>query len=361
MRPYACLLAVGLMLGGQSAVAQPSEAGAPDGTTGASDRADAPQGGDATADDSAPEPEDPSRTKARALFMEGVARVKQAQWSEALASFEASQQLFPHATTTFNIGACERAMGRYTRARQALRKALAQADRGEGQLASSLRVEAEGYIAEIERLLVRLDVRLDARGSIAIDGRPLVREGAEQVAGLAPPGLGSKAPGTRFKVLMDPGAHVITLSRKGYADAVVNRTFPAGTKSSLNLRLDRLPATLQISSNVRDAIVSVNGKDFGPAPVSVLRPPGRYSVLVNRDGFEPYEATVNVKPGEESALRATLVEERFQLTKQWWFWAGAAAVVVGGAALTYYLTRPDPDPAPYDSGSTGWLVEPIRF
>lgn len=60
-------------------------------------------------------------------------------------------------------------------------------------------------------------------------------------------------------------------------------------------------------------------KDFGPAPVSVLRPPGRYSTLVNRAGFEPYEATVEVKPGEESALRATLVEEQFQLTEHWWF------------------------------------------
>ncbi|MEZ4228969.1 MAG: PEGA domain-containing protein [Polyangiaceae bacterium] len=349
MRPYSCLLVVGLTLMGRSTAAQ-------SGT-----EVEAADVSDASADTPSP-PEDPSRTKARSLFMEGVARVKQAQWSEALASFEASQLLFPHATTTFNIGACERAMGRYTRARQALRRALAQADRGEGQLAPSLRVEANGYIAEIERLLVRLDVRLDTPGSrIAIDGRPLVDEGAEYSAGIAPPGLGAKAPGARFKVVMDPGAHVITLSRKGYADAVVNRSYPLGTKASLNLQLERLPATLQISSNVKDAIVSVDGKDFGPAPVSVLRPPGRYSVLVNRDGFEPYEATVNVKPGEESALRATLVEERFQLTKQWWFWAGAAAVVVGGAALTYYLTRPDPEPKPYDSGSTGWLVEPIRF
>lgn len=347
MRPFVILFAVGWALGSVSALAQPAEPGEPD----------------APATDAAPAPaEEPGRTKARELFMQGVARVKQAQWSEALASFEESQKLFPHATTTFNIGACERAMGRYSRARRALRTALSQAASGEGELAPSLRAEAEGYIAEIERLLVHLSVRLDTPGSrIAVDGRPLVPEGEEHVAGLAAPGLGSAAPGRRFAIVMDPGAHVITLSRKGYADAVVNRTYSPGTRASLTLRLDRLPATLEISSNVRDAIVTVNGKDFGPAPVSVLRPPGRYSVQVNRDGFEPYEATVNVQPGEASALRATLVEERFQLTKQWWFWAGAAVVVAGGAALTYYLTRPDPEPRPYDSGSTGWLVEPLRF
>jgi hypothetical protein len=25
------------------------------------------------------------------------------------------------------------------------------------------------------------------------------------------------------------------------------------------------------------------------------------------------------------------------------------------------LTRPEPDPPPYDGGSTGWVAQPIRF
>ncbi len=312
--------------------------------------------------DSAAPAEDPLRTQARELFMAGVNQVKLAQWAGALESFEKSAKLFPHATTTFNIGACERAMGRYTRARVALKLAMAQAARGEGSLAESLQEEARGYLSEISNLVVRLRVKLDTAGaSITVDGRPLAAQGKQHVAGIRPAGRGAPAPSGSFLIVMDPGARVITLSRKGYADSVISKTFPPGTKTSLNLSLDRLPATLQISSNVDDAIVTVDGKDFGPAPVSVLRPPGRYSILVNRAGFEPYEATVQVKPGEESALRATLVEEQFQLTEHWWFWAGTAAVIAGGAIATYYLTRPDPEAPPYEAGSTGWLVQPIRF
>src|SRR5262245_30948761 len=55
-------------------------------------------------------PDDPKRTEARALYIKGVDLVEKAQWAEALAAFEASTKLYPHATTTFNVGACERAL-----------------------------------------------------------------------------------------------------------------------------------------------------------------------------------------------------------------------------------------------------------
>lgn len=315
--------------------------------------------------DAQPDPEsqeDPARLEARELFLAGVKQVKEAQWATALASFEASNARFTHATTVFNIAACERAMGRYTRARASFERALELARSNPETLAVSLRTEAKGYVVEANRILARIDVtisQVDAR--IAVDGRPLARDGAEYVAGLSSPGLGAKVPGKRFRVVVDPGNHVFTVSRKGYEDAVVRRTFRTGEKVALPLKLDRLPATLQVSSSVRDAIVTIDGKDFGPAPISLLRPAGSYRVSVRRDGFEPYQAKMDVQPGEQANLRATLVREKDSLTSHWWFWAGAAAVVVGGALATYALTRPDPEPEPYDSGSTGWLVRPLNF
>ena len=55
-------------------------------------------------------------------------------------------------------------------------------------------------------------------------------------------------------------------------------------------------------------------------------------------------------------LSAELPEERIPLTKRWWFWTGAAAIVGAGVLVTYFATRPDPPPPPYETGSTGWLV-----
>ncbi len=148
------------------------------------------------------------------------------------------------------------------------------------------------------------------------------------------------------------------MSRKGYADAIVNHSFGPGTTTPVDLTLARLPATLDISSNVRGALVEVNGHDLGPVPVDVLRPAGTYRVVVSKDGFESYETQVAVKAGEQATLRARMSEQTVPLTKRWWFWTGAAAVLAGGAFATYALTRPTPEPPPYDGGSTNWVVRP---
>ena len=60
---------------------------------------------------------DPGIELPRQLFAEGTERVRNADWAGALASFERSAALKPHAITMYNIGACQRAIGSYTRAR----------------------------------------------------------------------------------------------------------------------------------------------------------------------------------------------------------------------------------------------------
>src|SRR5690606_34935175 len=103
-------------------------------------------------------------------------------------------------------------------------------------------------------------------------------------------GPGKPPPVSEFSLLLNPGAHVFTLSRKGYTDAVVNKTFAPGSRTQLALELSRLPATLRISSNVERALVRVGGVDIGPAPIDVLRPAGEYEVEVSRDGYDAYES-----------------------------------------------------------------------
>lgn len=320
----------------------------------------APPSKGAAAEASSPNAAEASVEEARRAYREGVERVQQARWGEALAAFERSQASRGHATTTFNIGACERALGHYTRARGAFERALSEGQARPGELAEALASDARAYIAEINAILVGLSLSITPPGAkITLDGRPLTQlENGELVAGLSLPGEGSAAPSGRFTVRLDPGVHVITLRRRGYSDAVVNRTFAPGSSARLQLELDLLPATLKIAATVPGALVKVNGVDVGPAPVDVLRPAGLQQVLVTKRGFEPYEASVNANAGEEVSLRARLSEEKLQLTKHWWFWSGAAAVLAGGAVLTYALTRPAPSPPPYEGGSTGWVVHP---
>jgi hypothetical protein len=316
----------------------------------------------------APPASEETKVEARTRYLEGVKFVQRAQWSEALAAFEASAKLFPNAGTTLSMGGCERALGRYVRARATLSRALTESTAAGSVLPESSVVEAKGFIAEIDRILARVTLTVDPpEATITIDGRPLARAdepGKERpivAAGVLPPGPGTPPPASTFDVVLDPGAHVITLSRKGFTDAVVNKTLAPGSATALELKLDRLPATLKISSSQLGAIVKVDEADVGPAPVDVLRPAGAYHVTVAKLGFHPYDAQVTVQPGEEVKLSAALLEDKPSVAKKWWFWTTIVAVIGGGVVVTYVATRPKPPPPPYDGGSANWVVKPAGF
>jgi hypothetical protein len=286
-----------------------------------------------------------------------------AHWAEALGAFEASYAFKAHALTLYNIGVCERVLGRATRARERFRLALARASADEKELPGSIREEVTGFLDEYARILPRLTVTLEPRDAgIAVDGRPLRehREGDRFVleAGVEAPGIGKAPPAPTFDLEADPGTHVITITRQGYRDVVQTREFAPGQRGTLNLVLARLPSTIHVSSTIVGAQVRVNDVDVGLTPVDVTRPAGSYHLVVSRAGYVPFTNDITLGPGEESNIRATLAEERIPITKRWWFWTGAAGVVVIATVATYFITRPTPAPQPYDGGSTGWVVLP---
>ncbi len=301
--------------------------------------------------------EDENTKNARAEFVTGADHVKNARWGEALASFERSAALRPHALTTYNIAACERALGRYTRARATLKRAL-DADQASGNkdLPKSFADDAKRWQIELDSLVVRVSVTLaPADATILVDGAALVKEGDHLVAGFST-GESVKAPGTQFTMQIDPGDHLFALTRAGFANAIVQKHFDPGTSPKLKLDLQSLPAEIKVSANVKGAVVSVDDLDSGIAPVQLTRPAGVYHVEVRKLGFLPYETTVKVNAGEQPSLVATLSPETTPVYKTWWFWSAAAVVVAGAAVGTYFLTRPDPErPAP-NGGGLGWVV-----
>jgi hypothetical protein len=299
---------------------------------------------------------------AREDFEKGASLAKSAQWAEALAAFERSAKARPHAVTIYNIGACQRAMGQYAAARKSLQAALAQhAASNNTELASTLEAETRGWIAEIETsILATLDLTIKpSDASLAIDGRPLELSTGMWVAGTRAPGPGEKVPSEAFKVRVDPGTHVLTISHKGYADALVTKTVGPAAMLKATIELDKLPATLHITSNVNGAVVTVNELDVGVAPVDLSRPGGSYHVLVRKPGFVAYDANVTMRAGERLDLTTRLDEEKPALTSKWWFWTAASAVVVGAAVGTYFIVHRDPEPQrpPLNGGGLGWTVE----
>jgi hypothetical protein len=311
------------------------------------------------------EPVDENRRRARELFSKGSEFVRKSQWAEALGAFEQSAALRPHAVTRYNIGVCLRATGRYVEARKNFEQALKDDEAEDrGQLPDQLRDEARAFIKEIDGILVRLDVTLTpANGAIAVNGRPLEvvsqsngKDRPVALAGTLPAGKGRQAPASRFTIVVNPGAHVFKLSRKGFEDAVVNKTFAPGAKEKLDLKINKLPATLVVDANEPEAVVTVDGRDVGYAPVTLSRPGGKYSVTVEKEGFTLFETTASVDPGEQWRVSADLTEEPPPLSRQWWFWTTMAGSIATVAVTTWFITRPDPKRPDPDGGGLDWVV-----
>jgi hypothetical protein len=302
---------------------------------------------------------DPQKAKARQLFKDGTELVNKAQWSEALAAFEQSAKILPHPVTTYNIGACQRALGRYGLAKKNLEAALALG------LTDTLAADAKGFVGEIDRVLVRLDVTVSpAEAALTVDGRPLEvgksPDGAVTLyGGVREPGPGEPPPTDHFPLVLDPGAHVFVLARKGFADAVINRSFGPGAAQVLKLELNKLPGVMHIQANVAGAAVSLGKLDVGVAPLDLERPAGLYEVLLRNPGFLDYKTTVSLEAGQEVDLRANLATQQTPIFQRWWFWTAAAAVVAGVVTTTYFATRTEPAPTrpPIESGGLGWAVK----
>lgn len=303
--------------------------------------------------------EDPVTQQAREAFVAGTAAVKAGQWSEALAHFEKANKLKSAPIITFNIGYCQRALGRYVQARLSFRKVV---EDPTGMPEAQLE-EARTLLEQIDtQILARVKITLKpATARIAIDGRPLVPFEGEPgvlVAGLAPAGEGKPPPKPEFEVVIDPGVHIIQASRPGHEDVLVNKTFAPNASETLSLELDELPATIHVEADQPRAVVLVDDRDVGLVPIDITRPAGTYRVQVVKRGFVTYDSTLELSPGQKANLKARMVREEVPITKKWWFWGGAAAIVAGGVTATYFLTRPEPQPPGYQGGSLDWVALP---
>lgn len=304
----------------------------------------------------------PEISEAREAFVRGSTLAKDAQWGAALASFERSAKLRPHAWTTYNIAVCERALGKYVRAKRTFERALAERT-PEADLPEPIVADVRRFLVEIDRVVAALDVTLDpADAAIAVDGQPLEPMTSPDAtpllaAGTLPAGPGKPPPAASFRVLLDPGAHVFVITREGFADAVHAEAVRPGERRAISLVAARLPATLAITSNQADAVVAVDKLDVGTAPVTLLRPAGTHHVLVRKPGFDPYEIDTTVAAGQRAELSAALKPHRPSIVTRWWFWTAAAAVVAGVAITTYAATRPAPERPPLDGGGLGWVVK----
>jgi hypothetical protein len=222
--------------------------------------------------------EDAATSRARALFNEGTDEARHGDWSQALMAFERSAALHPHPVTSYNIGYCERALGRSMRARKMLGEALADNAASDGvELPGELATAAKAYLDELKGRVVHTFVTISTEGaSVAVDGRPLERtattDGPRPVlwAGTRELGPGEPAPASPFALELDPGVHVFVVSKAGYVDEVTIRTLEPG---------DEATVVLQLSPRARAAAALGSARTPAMTDTPSTRPAGGHSAF----------------------------------------------------------------------------------
>ena len=99
---------------------------------------------------------------------------------------------------------------------------------------------------------------------------------------------------------IEPGEHIVTISKPGYVSETRNIEVAAGSKSFLVVQLAPASASAFVSSVPAGAEVLVDGKDVGHAtPVQVtIQKPGVHTFVVHKGGYLDETTTANLQAGQ---------------------------------------------------------------
>jgi len=112
-------------------------------------------------------------------------------------------------------------------------------------------------------------------------------------------------------LLLTPGRHVLYVSREGSqrADEIVN--VQRGAATDVRVQLAALTGNLVVDADVRDALITVDGKATGFTPAVLTVPVGPHRVQISESGSRPFEQLVTVRRDVQTRIEAQLehVEE----------------------------------------------------
>jgi len=116
---------------------------------------------------------------------------------------------------------------------------------------------------------------------------------------------------TPATVQLPPGRHVLFLSRDGFQTQEINVDVPIRGAVSVRPRMTPLTGSVVVNTDVRDALIEVDGEPKGFTPSVLSVPVGSHRVRISMSGFRSVEQDVTVKVNEQARVELALqqVEE----------------------------------------------------
>ena len=243
----------------------------------------------AFADDGAAAGTESATRSARRHFQSGIKLYRDANYSGALAEFEAAYRDKPGPGSLQNVALSQKALFRYAEASQTLGLLLA---RHQSELGEREQAAVREAIAELESLVgtLRLEVA-PASALVSINGREVTPE--EQKTG----------------VKLNVGEHVIVAEAPGYARS--SQVVRVAGQQAVQVKLGLRPTSgfLEVTSADPAAAIAIDGEARGyqswKGPVT---PDVEHLVQVYRPGYEAYESSVRVGVGQTLRVNGKIGE-----------------------------------------------------
>lgn len=223
--------------------------------------------------------EDP-REEARREFAAGQAADRRSDWRGAIEHYLRANDLFPHPFAVYNIAVDYERLDKLREAATWYERYLA------GATDAADRERVRRVLAELVTRPARLTVRSVPDGAqVFVDGVPV---------GTTPYGGTIRGGFHRIGVELD--------GRRAQRDVTVEYAEPV----SVELSIAAAAGTLRVTGAPYGAAISVDGEDAGTIPARLALAAGTHTVRVTRDGYAPYETTVEVAADRETAVDARL-------------------------------------------------------
>ncbi|MHB8876412.1 MAG: PEGA domain-containing protein [Myxococcaceae bacterium] len=262
----------------------------------------------------AAKPDAAARDEAAGHFGKGISFFKSGDYQAALAEFKAAHRALPGFEVLYNIGISERRLYRYGDAVRSLNQYL---EEGGKAVSRGRREDVRRELTEIRALVAEATVRVEgAPAEVKVDG---------EVVGTSP------LPGP---LLLGPGKHVVRAQREGEEPDEKAVEVVSGTNVEVVLapRPKAQPqASLAIDSLPPEALVTVDGKFLGAAPVKAKLAAGGHTVVAELTGYLVAKSEVVLVPGQERTMRIDLEPEQRKQGRK--LFVPGLALAGGGAAL----------------------------
>lgn len=108
-----------------------------------------------------------------------------------------------------------------------------------------------------------------------------------------------------------PGRHTFFVVKEGFQGTEVTTEIPANETTTVRARLSSQTGAVVVSSDVRDALITIDDQPVGFTPAVLNVPVGNHTIKISQQGYRPFVQAITVTMRKETKVEAELrvVEE----------------------------------------------------